>query len=196
METSREITALLDDWRKGDERAEDRLMALIYPQLRQIAARRLPKDDRQFTLETTDLVHEAYLKLLHQDATWRNRAHFFAVAARLMRRIVADYARRRSRVKRGGGESHVVWSESFELTRDNAADWVDVDSALGELARIDARTARIVELRFFAGMTVDEVAHLLDLSSATVTRDWRFARSWLRNRIAVAEEPSTTIAPS
>lgn len=193
MDTSREITNLLSDWRGGDPQVEERLMALIYPHLRQIAARRLPRDDRRFTLETTDLVHEAYLMLLGQDAEWRNRAHFFAVAARLMRRIVIDYARRRSRVKRGGRQSRVDLEEAPELSRDNAAGWLDLDTALDELTRIDTRAARIVELRFFAGMTVDEVARLLRLSSATVTRNWRFARSWLKHRITARDAPAVTV---
>ncbi len=184
METAQEITNLLADWRGGDAQAQERLMALIYPQLRQIAARRLPREDRRFTLETGDLVQEAYLMLLGQDAEWHNRAHFFSVAARLMRRIVIDYARRRSRVKRGGGQTPVTLDEIPQLTRANAAGWLDLDAALTELARIDARAARIVELRFFAGMTVDEAAQILGLSAATVTRNWRFARSWLRQRMA------------
>ena len=192
MDTSREITNLLSDWRGGDPGAEERLMGLIYPQLRRIAARRLPPDDRRFTLETSDLVHEAYLVLLGQDAKWRNRAHFFAVAARLMRRIVIDYARRRSRVKRGGRQNRVDLEETPELSRDNAAGWLDLDAALDELTRIDSRAARIVELRFFAGMTVDEVARLLSLSSATVARNWRFARSWLKHRIADRDAPAAT----
>ncbi len=188
METSQEITTLLADWRGGDDQAEERLMALIYPQLRRIAARRLPRDDRPFTLETGDLVQEAYLMLLGQDAEWQDRAHFFSVAALLMRRIVVDYARRRSRAKRGGGQPHVTLDEASELTRGNAAGWLDLDAALTKLARIDARAARIVELRFFTGMTVDEVAQALDLSPATVTRNWRFARSWLRRRMAAGGE--------
>ncbi len=195
METSH-ITTLLADWRGGDSQAEERLMALIYPQLRRIAAGRLPRDGGRFTLETGDLVQEAYLGLVGQDAEWSNRGHFFAVAARLMRRIVIDYARRRSRVKRGGGQGCVTLDdEAPELTRENVAGWLDLDAALTELARIDARAARIVELRFFAGMTVDEAARMLGLSAATVTRNWRFARSWLRQRMADRGEAAAA-APS
>lgn len=195
METSQEITALLAGWRGGDSRAEERLMALIYPELRRIAAQRLPRDDRRFTLETGDLVQEAYLMLVGQQAEWGNRAHFFSVAARLMRRIVIDYARRRSRVKRGGGQRCVTLDDAPEVNRNNVTGWLDLDAALAELARIDARAARIVELRFFAGMTVDEVARLLDLGVATVTRDWRFARSWLRHRMADRGE-TADVAPT
>ncbi len=179
-----EITRLLGEWRTGDEQAEERLIALVYPQLRRIAALRLPRDDRGFTLDTSDLVQEAYLKLLGQNAEWADRSHFFAVAARLMRRIVVDYARRRSRAKRGGGRRGLPLEEVPELTSDNAVDWLDLDAALDELARIDARAARVVELRFFAGMKGGETADLLGVGSATVARDWRFARSWLRHRIA------------
>ncbi len=184
MDRPTEITRLLADWQGGDDQAEERLMALIYPQLRRIAARRLPDGAGRFTLETGDLVQEAYLVMLGQDAEWHNRGHFFAVAARLMRRIVIDYARRRGRVKRGGDHQLVTLDDAPELTRGNAEGWLDLDAALTELARIDQRAARIVELRFFAGMTVDEVARTLNLSAATVTRNWRFARSWLRHRIA------------
>ncbi len=194
METSH-ITTLLADWRGGDSQAEERLMALIYPQLRRIAAGRLPRDGGRFTLETGDLVQEAYLGLVGQDAEWSNRGHFFAVAARLMRRIVIDYARRRSRVKRGGGQGCVTLDDAPEMNRENVTGWLDLDAALNELARIDARAARIVELRFFAGMTVDEVARLLSLGVATIARDWRFARSWLRHRMERRGE-TTEAAPS
>ncbi len=196
MATAQEITTLLADWRGGDAQAEERLMVLIYPQLRRIAAQRLPREDRRLTLETGDLVQEAYLMLLGQDAEWHNRGHFFSVAARLMRRIVIDYARRRSRVKRGGGQHRVTLDEVPVLTGENAADWLDLDAALTELARIDARAARIVELRFFAGMTVDEVVPILGLSAATVTRNWRFARSWLRHRMADRGETSAAAPPN
>ncbi len=195
METPQEITTLLADWRGGDAEAEERLMALIYPQLRRIAAQRLPRDNRQFTLETCDLVQEAYLMLVGQEADWSNRAHFFAVAARLMRRIVIDYARRRSRAKRGGGQRCVTLDDAPEMNQENVTGWLDLDAALNELARIDARAARIVELRFFAGMTVDEVARLLSLGVATIARDWRFARSWLRHRMERRGE-TTEAAPS
>lgn len=183
MDSSQDITQLLGAWRNGDLGAEEPLMALIYPHLRKIAARRLPQDDRPFTLQTTELIHEAYLKLVDQRSAWNNRAHFFAVTARLMRRIVVDHARSRSRDKRGGGLEPVELDEALAGGSMPTLDWIDLDSALNELARIDGRAARVVELRYFGGLTVDEMAELLSIGTATVQRDWRFARSWLKNRM-------------
>ena len=184
-----EITRLLGQWKQGDPQAEERLLALIYPHLRGIAARRLPEDGQAFTLETADLVHEAYLKLLDQGSDWQNRAHFFAVAARVMRRIVVDYARRRGRVKRGGEQVRLSLDEAPTLAASNSSAWLDLDEALGELTRIDPRAARVVELKFFAGMKVEETAELLDTSPATIARSWRFARAWLLQRIGGPPSP-------
>ena len=190
--SGREITRLLGRWRRGDVGAEERLLDLIYPELRGIAARRLPEDERGFTLETADLVHEAYIKLLDQGSDWQNRAHFFAVAARVMRRIVVDYARRRGRSKRGGDRIRLSLDEAPTLADRNTDAWLELDSALAQLARIDERAARVVELRFFAGMTVEEVAGLLETSPATVARSWRFARAWLLQRIGGSSDEEAT----
>ena len=181
------ITHLLHRWKDGDPAAEERLLALIYPQLHGIAARRLPEDGGAFTLQTTDLVHEAYLRLLEQGVEWHSRTHFFAITARIMRRVVVDYARRRGREKRGGGIAHLSFDETAVLSSESCGAWLDLDQALDELARIDGRSSQVVELRYFAGMTVDEVAEALDTSAATIARSWRFARAWLKQRIGDGE---------
>lgn len=190
MQGTSDITGLLSAWQKGEAEAEDRLLRLIYPQLRKIAAGRLPPGHRPITLRTTDLVHEAYLKLLGQQASWQNRSQFFAVTARLMRRIVIDYARRRCSEKRGSGEAHLTLEGVAEMVPVERVDWLDLDAAMEELARIDPRAAQVVELRFFAGMTVDEIAQGLGWGTASVGRRWRFAKAWLRRRMETPAGPS------
>lgn len=179
-----EISELLSQWRGGSADAEERLLSLVYPRLRAIAARHLPDNPRPVTLQTSDLVNEVYLRLVGQERTdWKNRAHFFSIAARLMRRIVLDEARRRRRDKRGGGAIRLSLEEVSEERRTPAVDWLELDRALQELAVIDPTCEQIVELRFFAGMTVEEVAEVLGVSDSTVKRSWRFARAWLRDRL-------------
>ena len=180
---SGEISRLLARWRDGDAAAEERLLGLIYPQLHSMAARRRPPAGGDLTLQTTDLVHEAYLRLLGQQEGWHNRAHFFAIAARVMRRVVIDFARRRARDKRGGEVRTVTVEEVRDLLQTSPREWIDLDRALEELGTIDGRAARLVELRFFAGSTVPEAAEILDCSEPTAARDWRFARAWLRQRL-------------
>ncbi len=187
MHPDADITALLSAWQQGEPEAENRLLEAIYPQLRKIAAGRLPAGQNHLTLRTTDLVHEAYLKLLGQQSGWQNRSQFFAVTARLMRRIVIDYARRRCSEKRGSGEAHLTLEGVAEQAPVKMTEWLDLDAALEELARIDERAARVVELRFFVGMTVDEIAEGLGWGSASVGRRWRFAKAWLRRRMASSE---------
>jgi len=188
-----EITDLLQ--RRGDEGAEDRLVELLYPSLRAIAANRLSVSDRGVTLDTRDLVHEAYLRMLSQKTPWENRAHFLAVCARVMRRVIIDRIRHRGRSKRGADVVQVPLDD--EIARSVADgdgqtpfDWLELDAALRELAEIDPRAEKVVELRYFSGMTLAEVATALETSSSTVERTWRFARAWLERRLGGESEGS------
>jgi RNA polymerase sigma factor (TIGR02999 family) len=182
------ITRLLQQWQAGDAGALETLMPLVYRELHHIAARYLARERHDHTLQSTALVHEAFLKLVDQrQVDWQCRAHFFGLAARLMRRILVDYARRATRVKRGAGKAEIRLEDAGPLADAKASDPVDaltLDRALSELEAIDTRQARIVELRFFGGLTVEETAAALDLSPATVKREWAMARAWLYRRIA------------
>jgi len=176
-----DVTELLVRWSSGDTSALDALMELIYEDCRQIAARQLRRERPEHTLDPTALVHEMYLRLIDQRrATWQNRAQFFGIAARLMRRILVDHARSRGRAKRGGGPtlvSHGAASE--EPDGGQARDVLAIDEALDRLAAIDQDQVQIVELRFFAGLTVEETALALGRSPRTVKREWRLAKAWL-----------------
>lgn len=178
------LTDLLQSWHAGDAEALDRVMPAVYDELRALAARHLSRERPGHTLQTTALVHEAYVRLAgQQQVDWKNRAYFFGAVATIMRRILVDHARRRSREKRGGGMTVVPLEDAPEpATPPPAGDGVDVealDAALDRLAALDARQARVVELRYFSGMTVEEVAEVLMISSGTVKRDWVVARAWL-----------------
>jgi RNA polymerase sigma factor (TIGR02999 family) len=178
------LTALLHAWHRGEAGALDRVMPAVYDELRQLAARHLANERAGHTLQTTALVHEAYLRLAGQEhVDWKNRAYFFGAVANVMRRVLVDHARRRSRDKRGGGLAVVALEQVAEPAEPAALDGgIDVqalDDALDRLAAIDARQARIVELRFFAGMTIEEIAAVLTVSAGTVKRDWTVARAWL-----------------
>lgn len=182
MEKSAEVTALLLKWSEGDRQSLDALLPLVYAELRRIALRQLRGERRQHTLAPTALVHELYLRLVDQKrASWQNRAHFFGVAAQLMRRILVDHARARQADKRGGSTPLLSLDGAGELpaAAPAAAEVLAVDEVLKRLAARDADQARIVELRFFAGLTVEEVAHVLDRSPRTVKREWRLARAWM-----------------
>ncbi len=176
-----DITGLLIQWSRGDAEALDRLMPVVYDECRRIAARQIRREARDHTLDPTAVVHELYLRLVDQRrATWENRAHFFAVAARLMRRILVDYARTRRAQKRGGSALLVSLDAAADTPDDSpAADVVAIDEALERLALIDADQVRIIELRFFAGLTVDEVASVVRRSPRTVKREWQLAKAWL-----------------
>lgn len=178
-----ELTALLQSWHDGDRAALDRVMPVVYDELRSLAARHLSGERPGHTLQTTSLVHEAYLRLAgQQHADWKNRAYFFGAVATIMRRILVDHARRRVRDKRGGGALVVPLDQAAEPAGpapDGAVDVEALDDALDRLAVFNARLARIVELRYFSGMTVDEVAEAMNLSPGTVKRDWTVARAWL-----------------
>ena len=175
-----EITSLLLAWRGGDARALVLLMPKVYRRLKTIARRMLRSHSGHETLQTTALVHEAYLRIVDLDRlSWQDRAHFFAMSARLMRRILVDHARHRTRTKRGGGEPVLRLSDLTPIPVQEAKDLLDLHEALRELAEHDAQMAEIVELRFFGGMNREEIAEVLGVSTATVTRRWRSARAWL-----------------
>jgi RNA polymerase sigma factor (TIGR02999 family) len=180
-----DVTSLLLDWSRGHADALEKLMPVVYEELRRVAKAHLGRERREHTLQATDLVHEAYLKLVDQRSVdWRNRAHFFAVAARLMRRVLVDHARARLAQKRGGGAAHVDFDETLTLgTPDADVTLLALDGALTELGALDARQARTVELRYFAGLTVDEAAEALGVSGMTVKRDWTVAKAWLKIRL-------------
>ena len=178
------ITHLLNEWNEGDEQALDRLIPLVYDELRQQAARYLRRERNGHTLNTTALVNEAYLRLVQaKEVRWQGRAHFFAIAANLMRRILVDHARRRDAEKRGGSNIRLTLDETIALAKESDVDLLAIDEALDKLATIDEMQARIVELRFFSGLSVEETAAALGVSPKTVKRDWSVARAWLRREI-------------
>ncbi len=180
MTDSPDVTGLLTAWQNGDAGAIDRMLPLVYEELRRIAHRRLRAERPGHTLSTTELVHEAYVKLVDQTrAQWADRAHFFAVASGAMRRILVDYARKRQTAKRGGGQTPVSFDEAASMTEDGADTLVAVDEALTRLATLDERLSRVVELRFFGGLTEEETAAALRITSRTVRRDWVKAKGWL-----------------
>jgi RNA polymerase sigma-70 factor (ECF subfamily) len=174
------ITQLLIEWRDGDEKALDRLMPLVYDELNRLAHRYMRRERPGHSLQTNDLVNEAYLRLVdHKGMRWQNRSHFYAVAAQAMRRILVDRARSRGSVKRGGRIQLVGLEQADTAPEKQATDLVALDAALTDLAAIDPRKAKIVEMRYFGGMSVDETAEALDVSAVTVMRDWSTAKAWL-----------------
>jgi RNA polymerase sigma-70 factor, ECF subfamily len=184
-----EVTRLLQAWRDGDEVARDRLIPLVYSELRRRAAGHLRRERRGHTLRPTDLVHETYLRLCAQNPAWQNRDQLFGVASRLMRRILVDHARARAAVKRGG--IRVTLVEDLAAPRSAVAepDLLDLDAALDELAALDERQAQLVELRFFGGLSIEESARMLTISVATANRDWTTAKAWLYRRLKEGERP-------
>jgi RNA polymerase sigma-70 factor, ECF subfamily len=179
-----EITELLLKWSKGDSAALEELVPMVYPELRRIARRYMGRENAQHTLQTSALINEAYLRLVDQQAVaWQDRAHFFAVAAQVMRHILIDHARRYRYEKRGGGAQHVTLDDTAISIEERAAEFVALDAALDGLAKIDPRKSKIVELRFFGGLTVEETAEVMKLSAITVKREWRAARAWLLREI-------------
>ena len=178
------VTHLLKEWSAGDQEALDRLLPLVYEELRRQATRYLRRERPGHTLQTTDLINEAYLRLVEaQDVPWQSRAHFFGVAANLMRRILVEHARRREADKRGGSLIRVPLDEASAATDETDVDLLAVDEALDRLALMDEQQARIVELRFFSGLSVEETAEVLGVSTKTVKRDWSAARAWLAREI-------------
>jgi RNA polymerase sigma factor (TIGR02999 family) len=181
---SAEVTALLTQLVDGDPQAASRLVPLVYGELRQIAARFMRRERVDHTLQTTALVHEAYLKLVEQTpASWQNRAHFFAIAAQVMRHILIDHARGHAREKRGGGQPVIQFDEGLVFSPEQSSELLEVDAALQRLTELDPRQGKIVELRFFGGLTVDETAAVLRISPKTVKRDWSVAKAWLHGEL-------------
>ncbi len=183
-----EITRLLQDWQRGNREAFDRMIPLVYDELHTLASRQLAREWRFNRMQTTAVVSEAYVRLFGQrEVDWQNRGHFFAIAAQLMRRILVDHARREQRKKRGGGTAHVSIEDAGGAPAMPAVDAVDalaLDRALEKLEQLDPDQARLVELRFFGGLTIDETAAALGLSPATVKREWSVARGWLHTELA------------
>ena len=174
-----DISVLLRAWSDGDRNALERLTPIVYEELHRLADRYMKRERRGHSLQTTALVNEAYVRLVdYKRMQWQNRAHFFAVSAQLMRRILVEHARRHN-LKRGGGVPHVSLEEAAELGGNRATDLVALDDAMNALARIDVRKAQVVEMRFFGGLSMEETAQVLKISPVTVKRDWRAAKAWL-----------------
>lgn len=185
-----QVTQVLIDWSHGDKHAADRLLPLIYDELRQIARGYLQRERADHTLQATGLVHEAYLRLVDQKtaASWQSRAHFFGVAASVMRRILIDHARRHRAEKRGGQWAKVELEDALASTLPRSLDLLALDEALVRLAAADPRASQIVELRFFGGLTNEESAEVLDVSERTIKREWRRAKAWLHRELARDQE--------
>jgi RNA polymerase sigma factor (TIGR02999 family) len=177
---SPDITGLLRKWSQGDRGAAEELTPVIYSELRSLAKRFLRMERSDHSLQSAELVHEAYLRLVGQGRThWKDRSHFFAICAGMMRRILVDHARSKHRVKRGGGATTIALSEAIDAATAPPFDVIALDTALDTLAKMDAQQCRVVELRFFAGLSIDETAEALQVSKSTVNRDWVAARAWL-----------------
>ncbi|MCC6343097.1 MAG: sigma-70 family RNA polymerase sigma factor [Bryobacterales bacterium] len=188
--TPKDVTRLLERWSTGDREALDELTPLVYQELRKIARRQMLKERAEHTLESTALVHEAYLRLVGQKGSkWQNRAHFFAVASEMARRILVDHAKARNAKKRGGPK--VSLDDSPEPFVRQDADVIAINDALDELAKLDPRQAKIVELRYFAGLTIEETAEVIGVSTPTVKRDWLVARAFLQRALGASPGPET-----
>lgn len=180
-----EITRLLVAWSDGDQVARDQLMSAVYQELHRLAHHHMKRESPGHTLQTSALVNEAFLKLIDQkEVQWRNRAHFFAIAAQMMRRILVDYARSRSYAKRGGGIRNLPLDEALIVSDERNAEVLALDETLERLAELDPRKGQIVELRFFGGLSIEETAEVLTVSPGTVMRDWTLAKAWLRREMA------------
>ena len=185
MVPPRDVTALLGDWSRGNRTALDQLLPLVYAELRRVAARQLRNERAAHTLQPTALVHEVYIRLVDQrQVDWQNRAHFFGVSAQVMRRILVDHARRHSASKRGEGVCCVSIDEAKDVAAaSNETPILALDHALDRLEKVDSALAKIVELRAFGGLTIEEAAHVLSVSPSTVKRDWRTAKAWLNREL-------------
>jgi RNA polymerase sigma factor (TIGR02999 family) len=193
---SENLTQLLLAWSRGDDAARDELIPLIYDTLRRIARRQLRGERASHTLESTELINEAYLKLSEQPISWESRAHFFGIAARLMRQLLVDNARSRQRFKRGGDLQQISITAASRIPQYEAMDLLPLDEALKSLAEVDPQRGRIVELRFFGGLTIEETAYVMGISTPTVERGWRAARAWLQTELSqsVSKHDPRTLA--
>jgi RNA polymerase sigma factor (TIGR02999 family) len=182
-----DVTRLLSDWSNGDRRALDELLPLVYEELRHLANAYLRRERDGHTLQSTALVHEAFLRLVNQhEVQWQGRAHFFGIAAQMIRRILVDHARAQGAAKRGAGAVRLELGEALAVAQQRDLDLIALDDALERLAIMDERQSRIVELRFFAGLSVEDTADVLGISTATVKREWSSARAWLFREVAAA----------
>jgi RNA polymerase sigma factor (TIGR02999 family) len=184
----RDVTSLLVRWRNGDANAFDELAPIIYDELRKLARSHLRRERPGHTLQSTALVHEAWLRMIDQQSvSWQNRSHFYGIAARMIRRILVDYARAKQTKKRGEAAPKIAFNEAAGAAGGEDLDLVALDDALKALAEIDPRQSRIVELRYFAGLSIEDTAEVLGISPATVKRDWTVARAWLRRELVRGE---------
>jgi RNA polymerase sigma-70 factor (ECF subfamily) len=181
---SSEVTELLVAYNNGDQRALDRLLPVVYNELRGLAERYLRREREDHTLQATALVHEAYIRLVDQHVSWQNRAHFFGVASQMMRRILVDHARHNLAAKRGSGGIKISLDDDIDLSDERAADLIALDDALNALEGLDPQKRKMVELRYFGGLSVEETAKVLDISVATYVREWRKAKAFLYNEIS------------
>lgn len=183
-----DVTELLVRWNGGDKQALDELLPLVYAELRRVAGGYLKRERPDHSLQATAVVHDVYLRLVDQKhANWQSRAHFFGVAAQIMRRILVDHARTKYRAKRGGGTYKLALSQAGLVAKESSVDLVGLDDALTKLGSLDAAKSQIVELRFFGGLTIEETAEVLGVSHATVERGWSLARAWLRREMTTSK---------
>ena len=184
MPANTDITALLVDWGNGDQSALERLLPLVERELHRLAHSYMRREDPDHTLQTTALINETYLRLVDQrKVEWQNRAHFFGIAAQIMRRILLNYARDQNRQKRGGKAIHVSLSEAMVMPAEKDRELIALNDALNRLEALDARKSKVVELRYFGGLSVEEAAEVLKVSPITVMRDWQFAKAWLAREL-------------
>ena len=193
-----DITGLLNELTQGKAEAQEPLMMAIHGELRRLAAAHLRRERDDHTLQATALVNEAFLRLVqHTSCSWENRTHFFAIASTMMRRVLVDYARKRNRAKRGGGEAMHELDEEMFLSNQRSDDILELDEALDRLSRLEPRQTRVIELRFFGGLTVEQSAEVLGVSPRTVKNDWNVARAWLhrqlKSKTALAPGPSSSV---
>jgi len=185
------VTQMLEAWGQGDEAARDELMSVVYQELHRLAHNYMKRESPGHTLQTSALVNEAFLRLVDQkNVKWQNRAHFYGIAAQMMRRILVDYARGRRYAKRGGGVRDLSLEEALIVSHDRTEEVVALDETLEQLAKFDPRKSKIVEFRFFAGLSIEETAKVLDVSPGTVMRDWTLAKAWLRREMTAARPDS------